>query len=108
MSYKAACTAIAAAAALALSGTAAHAGSTAKATQKAQAVQIADLDLSTGEGRAELKTRLNQAAREVCGMADKTTGSRVASKEARKCLRETQDRMMTQFAHLLEDESRGG
>ena len=106
MSYKAACTAIAAAAALVLSGTAANAATTTKTMQKS--VQVADLDLSTSEGRSELKTRLNQAAREVCGMADKTTGSRVASKEARKCLRETQDRMMTQFAHLLEDESRGG
>ena len=108
MSYKAACTAIAAAAALALGGTAAHAGTDANAVQKAQAVQVADLDLSTSEGRAELQTRLDRAARDVCGMSEKTTGSRLPSKAARKCLRETQAKMTVQFAHLLDEESRGG
>ena len=106
MSYKAACTAIAAAAARALSGTAANAASTTKTMQKS--VQVADLDLSTSEGRSELKTRLNQAAREVCGMTEVQTGTRVPSKASRKCLRETQKKMTAQFAHLLEDERRGG
>lgn len=50
-------------------------------------VRFADLDLTTAKGRHELDRRIVRAARDVCGMDDMTTGSRLPSREASECYR---------------------
>lgn len=54
-------------------------------------VEYRDLDLSTDSGQRELRARLRDAARYVCGMDVRATGSRFASPEARQCYAERLD-----------------
>ena len=52
-------------------------------------VRYADLDLSSERGLDTLKSRLDRAAREVCGMDIKASGTLLPSREARGCYAET-------------------
>jgi len=71
-------------------------------------VQHRDLDLSTAQGKARLDARLAKAARKVCGMNDKPTGSRLPNKEAMTCYRETLGKLELQMAELTKGEARQG
>lgn len=65
-------------------------------------VQFNDLDLATEDGRAELERRLDSAARDVCGMNDKRTGTRISDRESRKCFREARGQLDRQLAAIVE------
>ena len=71
-------------------------------------VTVADLDLTTQQGREELDRRIDLAAKEVCGMNDTVTGSRVASRESRRCYRDAKAQMETHFAGVIENKQLGG
>lgn len=71
-------------------------------------VRYHDLDLSTEAGQKELDRRLDKAARQVCGMNAATTGSRVASRDARDCYRQARTTLDRQFAAVVNRETRGG
>jgi UrcA family protein len=78
------------------------------ADKNVAAVQYRDLDLATDAGREELERRLDKAARDVCGMSDVVTGSRIRSREARQCYAQARSQMTEQFALLVERQGSGG
>lgn len=53
-----------------------------------EVVYYSDLDLSTERDQRELRSRLRDAARYVCGMDMRVTGSRFASSHAQQCYAE--------------------
>ncbi len=71
-------------------------------------VSYSDLDLSTEDGRKELDNRIEDAAKEVCGMNERSTGSNMATRESRQCFRNAKRQLEEHFASVIEDERRGG
>lgn len=65
-------------------------------------VKYRDLDLSTTAGTDELNRRLDKAAREVCGLDVVTTGTRISSREGRRCYNETKAQLETHVAALTD------
>lgn len=76
--------------------------------QQGIAVQYRDLDLTNETGQRVLEERLDHAARHVCGMDDRITGSRLPSRNSAKCYNETKAQLAEQIARLVGDENRGG
>lgn len=72
------------------------------------AVQYKDLDLTTEAGQKTLDSRLDRAAREVCGMNESVTGSRVPAKNTRDCYRQSRTQMAKQLAALIDRPLLGG
>jgi len=71
-------------------------------------VSYTDLDLSTAGGMNTLKSRLNLAAREVCGMNIKVSGSTLPTREARACYVKTRAGFAPQMAYLAGRQTRRG
>ena len=72
-------------------------------------VRYTDLDLSTSEGRAALETRIQVAARNLCGL-DETpaTGTRIASPSRRACYEKATSQIGESIARAAEKrESKG-
>jgi UrcA family protein len=70
-------------------------------------VQYKDLDLSTEAGQKELENRLDNAAREVCGMNDKYVGSRVVPRESRDCYKDARQQLGAQLSKLVKKDAAG-
>jgi UrcA family protein len=68
---------------------------------KSVEVQYSDLDLTTPAGAKELDRRLHEAAREVCGMSNMASGSRLRSDSAGACYRDALKQLQARFAGLL-------
>jgi len=49
------------------------------------AVRYSDLDMTSNNGRQELQRRIEVAARDVCGMSERPTGSFTPSSSSRSC-----------------------
>ena len=49
------------------------------------AVRYSDLDLATADGQQVLQRRIESAAREVCGTAERITGSLLPSTSSQTC-----------------------
>ena len=79
-----------------------------KGESQTVSVSTTGLDLMTAKGREELERRIELAAKELCGMNDAVTGSRVASRESRKCYRATKAEMTEHFANVTNDVQLGG
>ena len=58
-----------------------------EAVKQSTSVQYDDLDLSSEEGQQTLDSRIDAAARAIC-FVDRT-GSRIVSREEKKCLKDT-------------------
>jgi len=71
-------------------------------------VSFDDLDLATDNGREELDRRIHNAAKEVCGMNEATTGSRITDRQTRQCYRDAKRQMDRHFAEVVEEQRRGG
>lgn len=71
-------------------------------------VSYADLDLSTEEGVAELDRRIDAAAKQVCGVDDVNVGTRIMTRESRKCYRSAKRQLDQHFASVKRDASLGG
>lgn len=94
----------AALAAAALAGPVAAANS---ATTSASVV-YSDLDLSTPAGQEALDRRIDNAARAACGMDAANTGTRLRSREARRCFDQARTNVHEQVAELIaREKSRG-
>lgn len=76
--------------------------------RKTAEVNYADLDLSTAQGVKELDARIHRAAEDVCGMDRTTTGTRIQSREARKCYKQAKGQMDRHFAQIKRDANLGG
>jgi UrcA family protein len=71
------------------------------------AVTYQDLDLSTSQGQETLKHRIDEAAKEVCGFDEITTGTRIHSREARECIKTAKRQIQKKLAAIF-DKDRGG
>ncbi len=71
-------------------------------------VSYTDLDLNTDEGTTELDRRIDNAAKEVCGMGERQTGSHMVSRDARSCYRDAKRQLDQHFAQVVEEQRRGG
>lgn len=67
---------------------------------ESKAISYSDLDLSTEEGMKELDSRIDLAAKNVCGFADDKFGSRMPSREARACYKEARADIAKRMAQL--------
>ncbi|MGB3795694.1 MAG: UrcA family protein, partial [Alteraurantiacibacter sp.] len=95
--------------ALAASGlVTAPAVSATQAENRTTAVNHTDLDLETEEGLAELQTRIDRAAKEVCGFNDVEVGTRARTREGRQCYRDAKRQLDRQFAQVIHNAQRGG
>lgn len=74
------------------------------------AVRYGDLDLTSAEGQQQLDSRLERAAREVCGVNEKRTGTYLRSQSSRECYREARRHLDQQYAEVVSRKSaaRGG
>lgn len=93
------------AAALTLAGTAVAAQET---DTRTTGVTYRDLDLSTAEGRAELDRRIDNAARQVCGVNERQLGSNIMTRESRTCYRSAKRELEQHFAQIIADNTRAG
>ncbi|MCL6249977.1 UrcA family protein [Altererythrobacter sp. KTW20L] len=71
-------------------------------------VTYRDLDLATEEGRNELNRRIDSAAKQVCGMNERQTGSHIVPRDARECYRNAKRDLQSHFARVLADGARAG
>lgn len=71
-------------------------------------VTYQDLDLSTQDGQAELTRRIEYAARQVCGMGERTVGSNIVSRETRTCFRDAKRQLEQHFAGLIAQATQQG
>lgn len=71
-------------------------------------VDYTDLDLATSQGQEALKQRLEKAARQVCEVDGRRTGSRGVPADVRACYRQAKSASQRQFAAILEQRRSGG
>jgi UrcA family protein len=72
------------------------------------AVRYSDLDLSTADGQAKLEQRINKAAREVCGVNEVTSGTRLPARSSVECYERTRQTVHDQVAEAIaRDNDRG-
>lgn len=63
-------------------------------------VSYEDLDLTTEAGKKELDQRIDRAAKQVCGLNEKTVGTRIPDREAKKCIKQAHRDIAKQLATL--------
>jgi UrcA family protein len=71
-------------------------------------VTYQDLDLATPDGQAELNRRIEYAARQVCGMGERTVGSNIVSRETRTCFRDAKRQLDQHFAGVIARQNNAG
>lgn len=71
-------------------------------------IEHRDLDLATPAGQAKLDQRIENAAREVCGLNQKRTGTRTASPKDTKCFRQAKAEVKKQVAAAVAAQQLGG
>jgi len=76
----------------------------------AESVKVSydDLDLSTPKGQKQLQTRINAAAKKICGVDDVRTGTRLPAADAQACVRDTKQQIQQQIAVVLDRHKAGG
>lgn len=78
------------------------------AAQQTATVEHRDLDLATPEGQATLDQRINKAARQVCGLDQARTGTRLAPLKDTKCYRQAKAQVKQQVAAAIAAKQLGG
>ncbi|MBV7265568.1 UrcA family protein [Erythrobacter ani] len=73
-----------------------------------QTISTAGLDLSTPEGQDMLDRRIDQLARQVCGVGETRTGTRIPSAKSRDCYEKALVSAQRQVAAMIESQRRGG
>lgn len=72
-------------------------------------VTLEDLNLSSEEGRIVLERRIDRAARQVCGMDEIITGTRITPQDRQRCYLASKASTREQLAVLLDRRApRGG
>lgn len=75
---------------------------------QSMSIQYRDLNLSTPEGQAKLDQRIDVAARQVCGVSQPATGSRIKSRSQQACYEEARKSVKQQVAAMVAQNQRGG
>ena len=71
-------------------------------------VSYADLNLASPEGQARLEKRVEKAAREVCELDVRQTGTLLRTPEAISCFKAAKAQAHEQFAAIMERHAKGG
>ena len=71
-------------------------------------VSYTDLNLSSEKGQKILERRLDKAAREVCGMDERTTGTRMIDRDSKSCYDGARSKLAREFADVVSNTRRGG
>ena len=71
-------------------------------------VHYGDLDLTSAAGQRQLDIRLERAARDVCNMDEKVTGSHLRAATSRECYREARRYLDQQYAQAVSRKSTAG
>lgn len=71
-------------------------------------IEYKDLNLGTVEGQQALERRIDEAARDVCGLDEASTGTRIQSRTAKRCYQDAKKQATQQFAALVEENRLGG
>ena len=71
-------------------------------------VEHRDLNLSSAEGQAALDQRIDRAARQVCGLDDARTATRLAPLKDKKCYRQAKAEVKKQVAAAVAAQQLGG
>ncbi|MGB7373568.1 UrcA family protein [Pontixanthobacter sp.] len=72
------------------------------------AIEYRDLNLATIQGQDVLERRIDRAARKVCGLGNRKSGTRIPSPEIRECYDQAKRQGSQQMATLVDDERLGG
>lgn len=91
-----------------LAAVAAFGATAAPAYADTLSIPYRDLDLSTAEGQKALDRRIDGAVREFCALDQQLTGTRIATRESRKCYAETRRQADKQFAAIMDEQRVGG
>lgn len=71
-------------------------------------IEFQDLNLNTPEGQEKLEQRIETAAREMCGIDETRTGTRLASSQSRRCLAEARQSAKKRMAQIVREQQLGG
>lgn len=71
-------------------------------------VNYADLDLTSAAGQKTLETRINGAAKRVCGYHQEVAGSRIRTRETEQCYKQAVNDATRQIAARIGDSRLGG
>lgn len=71
-------------------------------------VEHRDLNLSSAEGQAALDKRIDRAARQVCGLDEQRTGTRLTPLKDTKCYRQAKAQVKQQVAAAVAAQQLGG
>ena len=71
-------------------------------------VSFGDLNLSTPEGQMVLDRRIDQAAREICGVEEVRVGTRIRDSRSIACFKEARAKSRAQVAAIIERTAKGG
>ena len=75
---------------------------------ESRTVRYDDLNLASAAGIERLESRINGAARQVCGARDDYRQSLMLQAETKKCIADAKARAMAQVARLEASAARGG
>lgn len=78
------------------------------AAQQTVSVEHRDLNLASPEGQAALDKRIERAARQVCGLDETRTGTRLAPLKDMKCYRQAKAQVKKQVAAAVAAQQLGG
>ncbi len=71
-------------------------------------VSLEGLDLDSPEGQRMLDQRIDRAARQICGVDNVRTGTRIRSRSVRECYAKARTSAERQVATIIQDQQRGG
>lgn len=71
-------------------------------------VKYGDLNLKSEQGRKALERRIDQAARDYCGVGAVQTGSRIVDPSKRQCFQTARNAAREQVDALVEQSQLGG
>lgn len=91
---------------IALSALAVVAGTPAAA--KDFTVKYSDLNLKSAKGQKELERRIDEAARDYCGVDNRRVGTRMRSQGTRDCYKDARAAAREEMALLLDKSQLGG
>lgn len=76
--------------------------------QHTAGVTHADLDLTTDAGKEELERRIDNAAKQICGIGEAQVGTLIRTREQRTCYRQAKREFDRHYAQIIEDAQNGG
>ena len=71
-------------------------------------VDYRDLNLASVQGQKSLEIRIDRAARKVCGMDNRVSGTRLRPSDERRCYAQAKKQAKKQVAALIAEERLGG